>query len=89
MQVIKSDCSDVDYEKLSLKLTFLDVDLYLPTIKTLSKLFDATIDGGVILVDDVKNNQSYDGAFQAYMEFCEIKNITPKIIGNKMGAIYK
>jgi len=87
---IKSDCSIVEYEKLQpIKLTLLDVDLYIPTIKTLRKVYDNTIDGGVIIVDDVKDNVRYDGAYQAYMEFCAELNIEPKIVGNKCGLIYK
>jgi O-methyltransferase len=90
LEAIKSDCSVVDYSKLGpIKLTFLDVDLYLPTKKALPKIFDATVNGGIILVDDVLNGNTYDGAYQAYMEFCASKNIEPKVIGNRCGIIYK
>ena len=87
---IKADCSHFDYSMISpIKLSFLDVDLYLPTIQALFKIYDATIHDGVILVDDVEDNSRYDGAYQAYMEFCNQKNIKPLIIGNKCGVIYK
>lgn len=87
---VKSDCSAVDYAKLGpIAVAFLDVDLYLPTKQTLPKLFDALVPGGVILIDDVKNNNVYDGAYQAYMEFCDQNSISPEIIGNKCGAIRK
>ena len=76
-------------KSLPIKLSFLDVDLYLPTKNALSKLYDVTVTGGVILIDDVLNNNTYDGAFQAYMEFCSSKNIIPKVIGNRCGIIYK
>jgi O-methyltransferase len=90
VKAIKSDCSTFDYNQISpIKLTFLDVDLYLPTKKTLPKIFDATISGGVILVDDVLNNTTYDGAHQAYMEFCDEMKLPPKVIGNKCGFIQK
>lgn len=90
VQAIQSDCSVVDYSKLSpIKLAFLDVDLYLPTKKTLLKLYDALVEGGVILVDDVLANNKYDGAYQAYMEFCDEHKIQPQVIGNKCGLIYK
>ena len=45
--------------------------------------------GGVIFVDDVLDNTAYDGAYQAYMEFCNENKIQPKIIGNRCGVIYK
>lgn len=87
---IKADCSAVDYSALSpIKLVFLDVDLYLPTKNTLPKLFDALICGGAIVCDDVLNNNVYDGAYQAYMEFCDERGFKPEIIGNKCGVIRK
>jgi hypothetical protein len=52
-----------------IKVAFLDVDLYVPTKKTLVKV--------------------YDSAYQAYMEFCEERQITPQVIGNKFGLIFK
>ena len=90
VNAIQADCSNFDYETISpIKISLLDVDLYLPTKKALTKLYEATIKGGVIVVDDVKDNDTYDGAYQAYVEFCEEKNIKPNIIGNKCGIIYK
>jgi len=90
VKAIKSDCAIVDYCSLSpIKLSLLDVDLYVPTKAVLSKLYAATTSGGVILVDDVEDNKPYDGAYQAYMEFCACQNITPRVIGSKCGCIYK
>lgn len=87
---IQSDCSIVDYNKIGpIKIAFLDVDLYLPTKKTLIKLYEALVDDGVILVDDVLTDNKYDGAYQAYMEFCGEYKVSPQIIGNKCGLIYK
>jgi hypothetical protein len=90
LKAIKSDCAVFDYKKIApIKLSFLDVDLYLPTKKTLPKLYNETVVGGCILVDDVLNNATYDGAYQAFMEFCAEKDIEPKVLGNKCGVIYK
>jgi predicted O-methyltransferase YrrM len=87
---VQTDCSIVDYDKLGpIKVAFLDVDLYLPTQKTLPKLYSALVPGGVILVDDVLQGTDYDGAYQAYMEFCEAVGQAPEIIGNKCGVIRK
>ena len=87
---VQSDCSVVDYVKLGpIKVAFLDVDLYLPTQKTLPKLYSALVPGGVILVDDVLQGTDYDGAYQAYMEFCETIGQAPEVIGNKCGVIRK
>ena len=90
VQPIKCDCASFDYKSLHpIKFTFLDVDLYQPTRKALPKIFDSTVDGGVIIVDDVKENDPYDGSSQAYLEFCDTLNVEPKFIGNKCGLIYK
>jgi hypothetical protein len=90
VKAIQTDCVDFDYRRISpIKLVFLDVDLYLPTTKTLPKVYEQLVKGGVILVDDVKNKTEWDGAYQAYIEFCQSIGISPKIIGNKCGLIYK
>ena len=82
--------SKVDYKKLTpIKLAFLDVDFYLTTKKTLPKIYKLLVPGGVILVDDVKNNTIWDGAYQAYIEFCQEINIKPELVGNKCGIIRK
>lgn len=87
---MKADCATVDYSKLGpIAVAFLDVDLYLPTKQTLPKLFDALVPGGVILIDDVKNNNVYDGAYQAYTEFCAERSIQPEVIGTKCGVVRK
>ncbi|MBZ1350157.1 TylF/MycF family methyltransferase [Alcaligenaceae bacterium LF4-65] len=90
VKAIKADCSVFDYKVLgAVKLAFLDVDLYLPIKKTLPKLYDVLIEGGSIVVDDVLNNTTYDGAYQAYMEFCAERGIQPKVVGNRCGVITK
>ena len=65
------------------------MDLYLPTKKALDKVFKYLMKGGYIMVDDVRDNNEYDGAYQAYMEFCSENNIKPLIIGTKCGLIKK
>jgi macrocin-O-methyltransferase TylF-like protien len=90
VKAVKADCSSVDYGAIApIKIALLDVDLYLPTKKTLPKLYASMIEGGVILVDDILDKSVYDGAYQAYMEFCADLGITPHVVGNKCGVIYK
>jgi O-methyltransferase len=87
---LKSDCATFDYSSIEpIKLVLLDVDLYLPTSRTLPKLYERLIAGGVILVDDVANDMTYDGSHQAYLEFCKSILVEPEIIGNKCGIIRK
>lgn len=87
---IETDCAEFDYRILRpIKLVFLDVDLYLPTKKTLPKIYEQLVNGGVILVDDTMDQCSWDGAYHAYMEFCQSERIPPRIIGNRCGLLYK
>ena len=53
------------------------------------KLYSELISGGAILVDDLLNDNTYDGAYQAYMEFCNQQDIASEIFGNKCGVIRK
>ena len=86
----KADASTYDYANAApIKLAFLDVDLYLPTLKALPLIYEQLVPGGAILVDDVLSNNRWDGAYQAYTEFCEENDLHPKIIGNKCGVIRK
>lgn len=90
LTAIKGNCTEINFEAMKpIKLVFLDVDLYLPTIRVLRAVFNLLEEDGVILVDDVMENNKWDGAHQAYMEFCEELNIAPEIIGNKGGIIRK
>jgi len=52
-------------------------------------LYDVLVAGGSIVIDDVLNNTTYDGAYQAYMEFCDEQSIKPQVIGNRCGLIHK
>ncbi len=90
VQPIQSDCAVFDYGSIApIKIAFLDVDLYLPIKRTLPKIYEHVCKGGVIFVDDVKDNTQYDGAYQAYMEFCDEMKLAPAILGNKCGIIRK
>lgn len=90
VKAIQADCSTFDYNTIGpIKMSFLDVNLYLPTKKALPKIYEATISGGVILVDDVIDEGWMDGSCQAYKEFCSDLGVEPIIIGKRCGAIYK
>ena len=67
----------------------LDVDLYKPTIGALRHMWPNLSPGAIVVVDDCKPNQRYDGAFQAYAEFVESINAAPEIVLNKLGILRK
>ena len=87
---IKCDCSTFDFSSIApINLCFLDVDLYKPTINTLNNIWDFMAEDSVIIIDDVKENNEWDGAFQAFMEFVNDKKLNYYLIGNKCGVIKK
>jgi O-methyltransferase len=86
----KADCSTFEYSTVApIKLAFLDVDLYLATLNALKHIYAHLADGGVIMVDDVMRPSRWDGAYQAYEEFCAQAGLPFELIGNKMGVIRK
>jgi hypothetical protein len=90
VQPIACDCASFDYSTIApIKLAFLDVDLYKPTAGALPGLFDAIVPGGTLVVDDVLNDYRWDGAYQAFTEFCKARDLPFEIIGNKCGIIRK
>jgi len=70
-------------------IVLADVDLYLPTINILRNFYPRVTCGGAIIVDDVKENSCWDGAHQAYFEFCKETDITPELLGRKSGILRK
>ena len=70
-----------------LAVVLLDVDLYLPTLRTLEAIYPLLVPGGVILVDDCQPDQVFDGALQAYSEFTEARNLPFEVVGGKAGLI--
>ena len=87
---IKCDCSTFDFSSIApINLCFLDVDLYKPTINTLNKIWDFMAEDSVIIIDDVKENNEWDGAFQAFMEFVNEKKLNYYLVGTKCGVIKK
>jgi Methyltransferase domain len=90
VRAMQEDCAKVDYSLIGpIRLAFLDVDLYLPTKAALPLIWEQLQVGGVIVVDDVQDKSVYDGAYQAYIEFCSAHNLTPQVIGNRCGILRK
>ena len=94
VRAIKADCANFSFSQLGpIKVALLDVDLYVPTAAALAQVYPALVDGGVILVDDVRSvpvlddPYPYDGAHQAYMEFCAAHELSPAFVGTKCGLI--
>lgn len=68
----------------------LDVDLYAPTKEALPRIYDALAPGGVLIVDDCNPAISiFDGAGQAYEEFCAERGFVREVVEGKLGVLRK
>jgi SAM-dependent methyltransferase len=90
---VRSVCCDVsrfDFATTApIAFCLLDVDLYLPIQAALPRIYDALSPGGLLVVDDCWPNEKWDGALQAYLEFCQQHDLEPQIVGRKLGVIAK
>jgi O-methyltransferase len=89
--IFQSDAKKFDYSSIGpLAFCLLDVDLYKPVEFVLPRLYEILVPDGVIIVDDCALKASiYDGAGEAYRNFCSKVGITPELAHDKLGIIRK
>lgn len=89
VQSIQVDASEFDFSKLGpISMCLLDVDLYVPTKKSLCVLYEVLHKDGILIVDDCDPDcQLWDGAWQAYREFMDQLNQPIHIVLDKLGII--
>ena len=88
IKAIETDVKKFDFKKIKpIKFALLDVDLYLPTLSALENLKNNMITGGILMVDDVSKNNSWDGADQAFHEFIKKHSLKFELVGKKCGII--
>ncbi len=68
-------------------MCIIDVDLYLPVKIALSKVMPLVSPGGLVVVDDMIDNTTFDGARQAYREFTRESNLPEEIALRKLGVL--
>jgi SAM-dependent methyltransferase len=87
---LKTDVSNFDFSIIApIAFCLLDVDLYIPIRDSLPRIYDAMSPGGVLIVDDCRPNDMWDGALRAYEEFIKAKGIPREIVYEKLGVIRK
>jgi O-methyltransferase len=67
----------------------LDVDLYLPSVAALEKIWPRVVPGGLVVVDDCQADHVYDGSRQAVEEFCGRNNLTFELVEAKLAVLRK
>lgn len=86
----QADINKFDISELGqIAFCLFDVDLYRPTAAALPMLYDQLSDGGMIIVDDCIPNNRFDGAWQAYNEFCHKNSLPIEIVEQKLGLLRK
>ena len=90
LKSIEADAATFDYSTIApIAFCLLDVDLYVPIAKALPRIYHHLVPGGIIVVDDCAPDQTWDGALQAYSEFCRSMNLPEDIRHKKLGLIEK
>jgi SAM-dependent methyltransferase len=86
----QADAATFDYASLGpIAFCLLDLDLYRPMKRSLSSIYSCLSSGGTIVVDDCKDDYKWDGAFQAYSEFCQERGKERDVVFGKLGIIKK
>jgi hypothetical protein len=90
-RVFQADAKEFDFTAISpIAFALLDVDLYKPVQTVLPLLYQNLTPDGVIIVDDCAPEVSlYDGAGEAYREFCSQMGIPQELVHGKLGIIRK
>ena len=90
VRAIAADAATFDYGQLGeIAFCLLDVDLYIPIRDALPKIEQQLAQGGIIVIDDCSPGGNWDGALQAYQEYCAARGIQPEIHAGKLGIIRK
>ncbi len=88
VEVIKGDAGAVDYRPFGpIAFALIDVDLYQPVAKALARIAPSMSKEGRIVVDDCRPGQVYDGALQAYEEWCAANGRQTEIVHTKLGVL--
>lgn len=87
---IQADVNNYEFKTMgSLCFALLDVDLYLPTKKSLTEVYSILSPGGIIIVDDCAEADAYDGSNQAYREFMQENTLPVEVVHEKLGVVRK
>ena len=85
---VECDVTKFDFSAIEpIAFCLLDVDLYKPIKDVLPKIYAAMSPGGIIVVDDCKPADLWDGALRAYGEFLQEKALPSEIVADKLGII--
>jgi len=84
---IQADAATFDYTSLQpLSFALIDVDLLRPVRAALNGCWEKLLPGGVLVIDDCDVSvKHFDGAYEAFVEFCELHDLPVDIRFDKLG----
>lgn len=90
VRTLVADVKEVDFAPLApLAFCLIDVDLYQPVRVALERVWERLAPGGVVVIDDCREDHVFEGALLAYREFVERVGQTPEIRLDKLGVLRK
>jgi SAM-dependent methyltransferase len=85
---VQADVAQFDFASIApIAFCLLDVDLFKPIKEALPKIHAAMSPAGIIVIDDCKPNNMWDGALEAYEEYIREKHLPREIRCDKLGII--
>ncbi len=88
VEVIEADAGALDYRQFApIAFALIDVDLYQPVSRALRAIAPWMSGGGIIVVDDCRPGNLFDGALEAYTEWCAKAEHQPEIVRDRLGVI--
>ena len=85
---VQTDVQRYEFQK-PISFCLLDVDLYKPTLYALERIWPLLSSGGIVVLDDCKANNQFDGALHAYTEFTNSLGIQQEFRLDKLGILRK
>jgi hypothetical protein len=87
VEVVAADSTSLDYAQFApIAFALLDVDLYRPVRLTLDRVYPWLVEGGTIAVDDCAPGP-FEGALEAYRDFCREHDLPLRVERGKLGLV--
>ena len=99
VRLVKADGAEHEFDEIEDPITFvlLDVDVYMPTMNSLNRLWPKVAPGGVIVIDDCLlkedgtpiTDKKFSGGHQALLDWAKTTQVVPNYVADKLAIIRK
>jgi O-methyltransferase len=85
---IEADVNSFDFTMLrDISFCLIDVDLMRPVVRSLEEVYPRMAPGGIVVVDDCRPDDRFDGARAGYLEVVERHRLPVNIRSDRLGLI--